>query len=335
MENRIAVSVFMLTYNHEKYIRQALDSILMQKVNFQYEIVIGDDASIDGTQNILKEYYRKYPERFRLILRKKNLGPTKNMYHVLTKLRGDYIACLEGDDYWTDDEKLQKQFDFMESHREYSGCMHDYMKIGFDGEVIEENAGVCRDHMARVYEFKDNCCTLQDYENTRGIPSHANTLFFRNFSLDNTLDLSYFYKADSLMGDQTLFLSILSKGNIYRMSDNMSVYRFVKKEGEANFFSIVKNRNIRYEVFMYQTKLEYYLREKMNCIVDLTKYKKSLLTAAVGTWVTSKKYDDFKVVCKIVFHSGNVHKYGFYALKAIGIKQYYLLTGQKDRMVQI
>ena len=96
----ILVSVIVLTYNHEKYIRQALDSILMQRVDFQYEILVGDDASTDSTQEILKEYDRNYPGKSRLFLRESNLGPTKNSYELLVSAKRDYPATCEGADYW-------------------------------------------------------------------------------------------------------------------------------------------------------------------------------------------------------------------------------------------
>ena len=108
----VMVSVIVLTYNHEKYICQALDSILMQKTNFTYEILVGDDASTDRTPNILQDYQLNYPNIFRLFLRKTNQGPTGNAYPLFFEARGKYIATCEGDDFWCTAEKLQKQVDF-------------------------------------------------------------------------------------------------------------------------------------------------------------------------------------------------------------------------------
>ncbi len=113
----------MITYNHEKYIAQAIESALMQKTNFDYEIVIGEDCSTDGTREIVKYYAEKYPEKIRAIFNEKNLGMIPNFINTLNKCRGKYIAMLEGDDYWTDPYKLQKQVDFLESHPDY-GLVH-------------------------------------------------------------------------------------------------------------------------------------------------------------------------------------------------------------------
>lgn len=132
------LSVGILTYNQEKYIRQCLDSVLMQVVKFDYEIVVGDDASTDGTQNILREYASCYPEKFVLLLGDKNEGISMNYKKVLSSCRGKYVALCEGDDYWTVDDKLQKQVDFLESHQEF-GFVGTYNQLLFPtGEIRED-----------------------------------------------------------------------------------------------------------------------------------------------------------------------------------------------------
>ena len=116
------VSVVMPTYNHEKYIARAIESILSQKTDFEYELVIGDDASSDRTQEIIWHYASQYPDKIKVICRKKNLGALKNSIGIIRKCQGKYLATCEGDDYWIDNEKLQKQVDFMEANPEYSMC---------------------------------------------------------------------------------------------------------------------------------------------------------------------------------------------------------------------
>lgn len=119
------LSVFTLSYNHEKFIAQAIDSALSQKTNFTYEIVIGDDASTDLTPRIVSEYANQHPHVIRPILHKKNLGPGNNVLSVFQKCRGKYIAFLEGDDFWSDTFKLQKQVDFLEANTDYTICFHN------------------------------------------------------------------------------------------------------------------------------------------------------------------------------------------------------------------
>ena len=127
-DDRIAVSVCCLSYNHAEYIRNALDSFLSQKVNFTYEIVVRDDASTDGTKAILEEYEAQFPGLVRVIYEE------ENQYSKVGKLsvdvftpyaKGEYIAFCEGDDFWIDDSKLQRQFDYLEAHSDYSMCFHN------------------------------------------------------------------------------------------------------------------------------------------------------------------------------------------------------------------
>ncbi len=129
------VSVFMITYNHEKFIAEALDSILMQKTDFDFDIVIGEDCSTDATRRIVLEYSRKYPDKIKLLLHNANIGFISNLMYVLEACTGKYVAMCEGDDYWTDPFKLQKQVDFLEANKEYILATHGY-RIVKDGNVI-------------------------------------------------------------------------------------------------------------------------------------------------------------------------------------------------------
>lgn len=118
------LSVMMITYNHEKFIAQALDSILMQEVDFGYEIVIGEDCSSDATRNILLAYRDKHPDKIRLLLPEKNLGMHRNFVQTYAACRGQYLALLEGDDYWTSPHKLRKQVAFLDAHPGSAICFH-------------------------------------------------------------------------------------------------------------------------------------------------------------------------------------------------------------------
>ncbi|MFT6050600.1 MAG: hypothetical protein ACJAZ0_000055 [Halioglobus sp.] len=118
------VSVHMLTYNHAPYIAQAIDSVLMQVVDFDYELIIGDDGSTDGTGEIVRAYRDKYPDIICLHQQERNLGLYANQNIVRQSCRGKYIAWLEGDDYWTCPQKLQKQVNLLEVHPEFSCCFH-------------------------------------------------------------------------------------------------------------------------------------------------------------------------------------------------------------------
>jgi glycosyltransferase involved in cell wall biosynthesis len=130
------VSVLMITYNHARFIRQALDSVLAQKTDFPYEVVIGDDASPDGTGGILAEYAEKFPDRIRLLRRAQNIGMNANLADTLAACRGEYVAMLEGDDYWTDDQKLARQAGFLDGHPECVSCFHNVVVFSDDANAV-------------------------------------------------------------------------------------------------------------------------------------------------------------------------------------------------------
>lgn len=115
----------MLAFNHEKFIGEAIESVLIQKTNYTYKIIIAEDFSTDSTREIVLEYQKKYPDKIKLILQDKNVGASQNNVDLLTNLEGKYIAALEGDDYWTDPLKLQKQVDILESNPNLVGCFHN------------------------------------------------------------------------------------------------------------------------------------------------------------------------------------------------------------------
>ncbi len=126
MNNKsVLLSVCVRTHNQEKFIAEALDSVLMQRTNFDFEIIVSDDASLDGTVKILKEYQNVHPDKIRLLLSEKNIGGPENLKRVIEASNAKYITCLDGDDFYTDEYKLQKQVDFLETHPEYAACFHN------------------------------------------------------------------------------------------------------------------------------------------------------------------------------------------------------------------
>ena len=131
------VSVWMITYNHERFVAQAIESVLMQETDFPVEVVIGDDDSTDGTRAICEEYARTHPGRVRLLPGGRNLGMLANMMRTLAACRGRYVAMCEGDDYWTDPKKLQKQVTWMDEHPTASFCFHP---CRIDREGLAEGA---------------------------------------------------------------------------------------------------------------------------------------------------------------------------------------------------
>ena len=138
------VSICCITFNHKDYIRETIDGFLLQNVSFAMEIIIHDDASTDGTREILLEYKEKFPDLIHLILQDENQYSKGNKplnKFVFPQAKGRYIAICEGDDYWTDPNKLQRQVDFLEENPNLIFCYHHASILDFDGEIISGNAG--------------------------------------------------------------------------------------------------------------------------------------------------------------------------------------------------
>ncbi len=123
------LSVCLITYNHAKYFKQAIESILMQKTSFNYEIIIADDCSTDGTTEMVRYYAAAYPGKIRPLIHEKNVGPAQNYLQLLKAAKGKYIAYLEADDYWIGNTKLQQQVSFLESHPDYALCFHSVYNL--------------------------------------------------------------------------------------------------------------------------------------------------------------------------------------------------------------
>jgi glycosyltransferase involved in cell wall biosynthesis len=151
----VKVSVAMITYNHERFIAQAIESALMQQTDFEVELVIGEDCSTDGTREIVRAYGERYPERVRPLLHEHNLGLNghNNVRATLKACRGEYVALLEGDDFWTDPHKLQKQTRFFESHPECVICFHNVARIYEDGD--RDSTNLCPADQKEISSIED------------------------------------------------------------------------------------------------------------------------------------------------------------------------------------
>jgi len=132
------LSVAIITYNHEEFIEQTLKGIFNQKVNFDFEVIIGEDNSTDSTAAIIEKYKALYPSKIFVKYRKSNIGMMSNFIDVLETCKGKYIASIEGDDYWVSDYKLQKQVDFLEANQEYVITWTDF-KITKNGTILNND----------------------------------------------------------------------------------------------------------------------------------------------------------------------------------------------------
>ena len=210
----IMVSVLCLAYNHEKYIRQALDSMVLQKVDFNFEIIVHDDASTDKTTEIIREYEMKYPEIIKPIYQTENqYSKSVSIFNefLIPKAQGKYFALCECDDFWASDTKLQRQVDYMEQHPECSLCIHNAIHVDVDNNIIGhvyttkngDRKFTCDEVILGDGQF---CATNSILAPLKFIKDGPN--YFKNLTLD------YIWQ-----------IRLASEGEVYCFEEEMSAYR--------------------------------------------------------------------------------------------------------------
>jgi glycosyltransferase involved in cell wall biosynthesis len=207
--NPVKVSVCMITYNHENYIAQAIESVLMQKTTFEYEILIGEDCSTDSTRDIVFDYQERYPEIIKTIFHKSNVGPQNNFSQTLKACTGQYIAILEGDDYWLSPDKLQNQADILDIRADISFCFHNNL-------IIDEN------DMDSVHFSNTNqsvITTIEDIIDCWYVMTCS--IMFRSSFLNDLPPWFFNFKN----GDYILQLLLSTRGPVYYIDEIMGVYR--------------------------------------------------------------------------------------------------------------
>lgn len=213
------LSICMIAYNHEKFISEAIESVLMQKTSFDYELVIGEDCSTDTTRKICLEYQQKYPEKIKLLLPEKNLGMMPNFIATLQSCTGKYIALCEGDDYWTDEHKLQKQVDFLEVNLEYAICFTDF-------NILEES--ILRESYISKYiqrSLYGDLYTITIDNHLKPFLTQTCTAVFRN-SDDLKLELNEISKKRLRFTDVFLFALLLRNAmGVLMLNYKSSIYR--------------------------------------------------------------------------------------------------------------
>ncbi len=211
------LSVVCLTYNHAAFIRQALDGFVMQKTDFPFEVIVHDDASIDGTADIIREYAAKYPDIIKPVYQTENQwskGRHITKEYVYPLIRGQYVALCEGDDYWTDQNKLQKQVDYLDAHPDCSLCFHP---VSVKWEKGEQPDSVFPDRKLLAHVGAMN----------------LKSLLKQNFIQTNSVVYRWRFHQDSselipngiLPSDWFLHLLHAEVGKIAMLPDVMAVYR--------------------------------------------------------------------------------------------------------------
>ncbi|MFC0517940.1 glycosyltransferase family 2 protein [Mucilaginibacter angelicae] len=259
----LMVSVCCTTYNHKEFIGQAIESFLMQETSFRYEIVIGDDCSTDGTTEILRSYKEKYPDKIKLILPEKNRGAHLNTINTLNACEGKYIALCDGDDYWTNPQKLQKQVDFLENNPEYIICCHYTRVIDIHNNTLNMEANPV------PLEY-----TYHDLLVGRQVETKTATLVYHNIpEVHELFQKSWYpncYAADKFF---KLFATFNTGRKIYVMPEVMSCYRnhaggiWSMIRNEARMEMVISDFNLIIRRFTYRG-----MQKKMLLLLYIKRY---------------------------------------------------------------
>lgn len=259
----LMVSVCCTTYNHKEFIGQAIESFLLQETSFRYEIVIGDDCSTDGTTEILRSYKEKYPDKIKLILPEKNRGAHLNTINTLNACEGKYIALCDGDDYWTNPQKLQKQVDFLENNSEYIICCHYTRVIDIHNNTLNMEANPV------PLEY-----TYHDLLVGRQVETKTATLVYHNIpEVHELLQKPWYpncYAADKFF---KLFATFNTGRKIYVMPEVMSCYRnhaggvWSMIKNEARMEMVISDFNLIIRRFTYHG-----MQKKMLLLLYIKRY---------------------------------------------------------------
>ena len=212
------VSVLCLTYNHEKYIRDALEGFVNQKTNFPYEVFVHDDASTDNTAEIIREYADKYPDIIKPIYQKENQyskGISILTTFIFPRMKGKYIAFCEGDDYWCNENKLQLQADWLESHPDYSFCVHNTKLV---------NCVNGKEQLISAYQEDRDIPVEEIIQWKSGLVQTSSYMFRKEYA-----EIPSVFSVKGI-GDYPRALYLAMCGKVRYLSKVMSVYRYLTSE---------------------------------------------------------------------------------------------------------
>lgn len=212
------VSVLMPTYNHEKTIGEAIESFLMQQCDFHIELLIGNDASTDNTFNIAQSYCEKFPEKIKIINHSKNIGLLRNYKSLIDCAKGEYLAILESDDYWTSPEKLQNQVDFLDKNPKVGISFTRWH--GLRNEIITPKGDDAFKLMS-IHPF-----SLYERFLLRNIIKSPTVVFRRSF-FDQYCNINDYIRLNFFTFDYPVWLSLIRNSGVYFMNESTAVYRYL------------------------------------------------------------------------------------------------------------
>lgn len=317
------VTILCATYNHEKYIKRALDSFLMQKTDFPFEVIIGEDCSTDKTVEIVKEYAEKYPDIIKPFFNPKNYGNEQMFFSLTSRVNTEYVALCDGDDYWTNPHKLQKQVDFLDANKDFSICFHR-TRI-----VWEDNS-----HVVRIYPNPDqrlykNVLDLNDFLKTN--PMCSSSIMYRwRFNDDEKIE----DHVPRGIHPQDWYLNILhaEKGKAWYIPEIMSIYW---KNSGGIFYGAYQSAKFFQKWGLSHMKVYELLESRFGADMQ-----KQIASLAMHTLMSAVKLEDYDLAYKVLdnytqhFDTTKYHckyKYSYYLFKKYLYKIMYYFSFGKSR----
>lgn len=324
------LTVIFICYNQALYVAQALESILRQKTSFQYEILIADDASTDATPQILKEYAMRFSARIQLTLREHNLGPTANAYPLFMSAQGEYIASLEGDDYWNDDYFLERQVSFLEAHPEYIAVQDKCLVVDENGVPIDrKNDSVGND----FWKFDKEVFTLNDFLAWKS-PGHMSAMVYRNIYRFNPDDYSAFYQFHPYIGDKTTLMQLVLRGTIYCSNHYSMCYR-LKEYGTNNWMAKYQSENRRADEYYLILRIERHMQEKLSESISMDTLERNKIAAAAIVFFLNPSKRNYDVLITILRAREIFPHDLIIAIRAILKKAWWILRGDPLHRVDV
>jgi len=292
-ENRVDLSVLLLTCNHEMYLEKSIESVLKQETRYSYELLIGVDYSVDKTLEIARKYAKLYSN---ITVIERNCTETLDLISKMRTLsKGQFIGILEGDDYWLSTHKIDIQVRFLSENSNFIGCCHKFMIVDQSDNEIK-NYSIARYTNKEVY-------TRKDMEKGK-LPSQTSTLMYRNVFRSNRV-LEEDYSNCNSIGDMKIAMVLSLLGNVYVMNEKLGVYRYVNLAGES-WSARTTNQNLALKYWEWMDNRIVFAEKCFSTKLSYCGLKCSIIYYSVIYFAKKPSLANLQIVCKLIMKDHNI-----------------------------
>lgn len=287
----VLVTIICIVFNHGKYLKETIEGFLMQKCNFKFNVYIQDDCSTDNSREIIKEYERRYPKIIKGFYLDTNIYSQgiSPLFNLLEKVDSDYVAICEGDDYWIDEYKLQKQINFLQSNSDYIATYHNVLVVDDDSKVYKETNEIMPLYVSHDF-------TIENIEKNLLCCSQTASLVFKNFWKEWDKRRKKIFLECQANGDIKLNVVLLLLGKIYFLEDIMSCYR--KSYSNESYTAKNYQKNLCLYFIISRKSIEKMILEMFNKKIHfhLEKYVKN----SIVFFMKKPNFENFNIMIKCI-----------------------------------